>query len=68
MRIQNSEKMEMEDQSEVTSSDEKMVTMSDELMEAFEHLDAADGVKDGKINKGKLFVRHNFKSTDILSK
>jgi hypothetical protein len=66
MRIQNSEKMEMEDQSEVTSSDEKMVTMSDELMEAFEHLDAADGVKDGKINKGK-FIKHNYKSTDTLN-
>ena len=33
------------------------VTSSDELMEAFEHLDAADGVTDGKINKGKISSR-----------
>jgi hypothetical protein len=29
------------------------VTLNDELMEAFELLDAADGVTDGQISKGK---------------
>jgi len=32
---------------------ETTVTLSDELMEAFELLDAADGVTDGQISKGK---------------
>ena len=32
---------------------ETAVTLNDELMEAFELLDAADGVTDGQISKGK---------------